>query len=147
MLVCEDGRFEAHSFVLVMRSKTLAAQLGQSFAQAESCECGRPAIKEIRMQERMTKQTIERMLEFMYTDDMSLDCVEEASHLLYAADFYQIDRLCEICQNTIANNLTVENAAEMLTTSDFHSANALKVAILKFIVRNIAPISRTPGRR
>ena len=145
VLVCENVRFNTHVFVLVMRSKTLEAQISPSFLQAGECECKRPVIKEIRMQEGITAHTTESMLRFMYLDELEIECIEEASNLLYAADFYQIDRLYEICQNVIADKLTVDNAADMLTLAEFHSVAALKAAIVRFVVRNIASVSCTPG--
>ena len=97
------------------------------------------------MEEGIDARTTRRILEFMYTDEIDIENVEEASHLLNAADFYQIDRLHEMCQNVIADNLTIENAAEMLTAAEFHSADLLKKAIVKFVVRNIAAVSCTAG--
>jgi speckle-type POZ protein len=137
-LVCGDERLAAHRLVLRMRSPVFAAQLddvGPLQADASAV----PVPPEI------TPQTLRRLLEFIYTDELQPASPEEATHLLNAADHYDVPRLFAICERALCAVLSVDNAAETLTLADQHSAAGLKGAALRFVAANVVAVMATPG--
>ncbi len=65
--------------------------------------------------------------------------------MLNAADHYGLSRLFGICERALCAALRVENAAEMLTLADQHSAAALKGTALRFVAANAVAVLATAG--
>lgn len=64
--------------------------------------------------------------------------------LYYAANKYQLDRLKSMCEATLNQSLTTENAAEMLLFADVNDAQHLKTLCIRFISRH-PDVSTTEG--
>ena len=69
--------------------------------------------------------------------------MEVVSALLGAADKYQMDVLKEMCENVLSSTLLIENALELLSLGDMHSAHDLKKNALDIIVSNAKKITKT----
>lgn len=84
------------------------------------------------------------ILKYLYTDttDINLDTVMD---LLQAADLFCIDRLKNICEQTILSSIDIENAAGLLQTSDQHGALELREAALRYIINEFDSVSKTAG--
>jgi hypothetical protein len=103
----------------------------------------------------ITPATLKRLLHFLYTDELEPQSAEEASHLLNAADHYDVPQLFAICERTLidalsvdnasVHNASVDNAATTLTLADQHSATRLKNAALRFVAANTLAVMATPG--
>jgi speckle-type POZ protein len=93
------------------------------------------------------EHTLRRTLTVIYTDELVPESAEEAQHLLNAADHYGLPRLRAICENTLAESLSVDNAAFTLTLAEQHGAAALKDAALRFVASNAVPVMATEGWR
>jgi hypothetical protein len=136
-LLCSDERLPAHRLVLCTRSPVFAAQLDEGPMQADPAAVPVPP--------EITPHTLRRLLHFLYTDELELASPEEATHLLNAADHYNMPRLFAICERALGAALSVDNAADTLTLADQHSAAALKDAALRFMAANAAAVMATPG--
>jgi speckle-type POZ protein len=134
-LVCGDERIAAHSLLLRTRSPVFAAQLDPGPLQADASAVPVPP--------EITPHTLRRLLLFLYTDELEPVSPEEATHLLNAADHYDVPRLFAICERTLCVALSVENAAETLTLADQHSAARLKDAALRFVAGNALAVMAT----
>ncbi len=134
-LVCGGERLAAHALVLRARSPVLAAQLSDGPLRADADAV--PVLPEI------TPHTLRRLLHFLYTDELEPASAEEASHLLNAADHYDVPRLFAICERMLHHALSADNAAMTLTLADQHSATGLKDAALRFVAANAAAVIST----
>jgi len=65
--------------------------------------------------------------------------------LFKAADIYGIRKLKSICEQTIIQNINLENAASIFVEADTHFADRLREVSLKFILKYFDPISKTFG--
>uniref|UniRef100_A0A914XFU3 Speckle-type POZ protein n=1 Tax=Plectus sambesii TaxID=2011161 RepID=A0A914XFU3_9BILA len=64
-----------------------------------------------------------------------------AVSLLPAADKYAIDSLRDICVANMLDDLTVENAYEMLLVAEKHSIKELKNECIALITQNSSPLA------
>lgn len=74
------------------------------------------------------------MLEYLYTGETGA-INELAPDLLRIAEKYDLPGLKEDCEDAICCQITIENAAEMLSYSCTHNAKLLKQYVLDFIKR------------
>ena len=65
--------------------------------------------------------------------------------LFKAADIYGIRKLKSICEQTIIQNISIHNAANIFAEADNHFADRLREVSLKYILKNFDPISQTDG--
>jgi speckle-type POZ protein len=134
-LVCGEEQLAAHALVLRARSPVFAAQLADGPLRADADAVPVPP--------EITPDTLHRLLHFLYTDELEPESAEEASHLLNAADHYDVQRLFAICERTLSAALNVETVATTLTLADQHSATGLKDAALRFVAANAAAVMAT----
>jgi speckle-type POZ protein len=92
----------------------------------------------------MEAEVFESLLHFIYTDSLSqmthegndegakLD-VMRASHLLVAADRYDIKRLKFICEQKLCSHIDTDMVATSLVLAQQHSCHGLKEACLQFL--------------
>ncbi|EPQ11801.1 Speckle-type POZ protein B [Myotis brandtii] len=86
----------------------------------------------------------EEMMCFIYTGKApNLD--KMADGLLAAADKYALERLKVLCEEALSRQLCEENAAEMLTLADLHSADQLKTQAVDFINSHAEGVLETSG--
>jgi speckle-type POZ protein len=136
-LVCGEQRLAAHALVLRARSRVFAAQL------ASGPMCADPDA--VPVPPEITPHTLRRLLHFLYTDELEIASPEEATHLLHAADHYDVPCLFAVCERTLSDALTIDNAATTLTLADQQSATALKHAALRFVAAHTLAVMATPG--
>jgi speckle-type POZ protein len=136
-LLCGGKRLEAHSLLLCARSPVFAAQLAEGPLRADASAVPVPP--------EITPHTLRRLLHFLYTDELEPVSAEEASHLLNAADHYNVPRLFAICERTLCSALAIDTVATTLTLADQHGATALKHAALRFLVANAVAVMATLG--
>jgi speckle-type POZ protein len=77
---------------------------------------------------------VEEMLNYMYTGEVK-SLADKAPKLFQIAEKYDIPGLKKKCEYSLADNLTVENAADVLIVAHFHNAEALKAKVISFINR------------
>jgi len=77
---------------------------------------------------------VDGMLEYMYTAQVE-SLADKAPDLLQIAEKYDLQGLKEECEHQIAENLTVENAADVLVMAHLYNASILKPKVIDFINR------------
>lgn len=140
--------FFAHKAILAARSPVFQAMFEH---EMEEKRFNRVEITD------MDNEVLHEMLRFIYTGKIDKERLEKFdADLLAAADKvcvvvcycclltlklilciyfpqYDLERLKVLCEESLCNNLTVENSAEVLTLADMHSATQLKAYALDFI--------------
>ncbi|XP_014400483.1 PREDICTED: speckle-type POZ protein A [Myotis brandtii] len=92
----------------------------------------------------MEPGVFKEMMCFIYTGKApNLD--KMADGLLAAADKYALERLKVLCEEALSRQLCEENAAEMLTLADLHSADQLKTQAVDFINSHAEGVLETSG--
>jgi len=78
-----------------------------------------------------------RLLRFIYGGVLSQPSKETAAPLLAAAQKYGLEPLKESCAHAIADEVTVENACEILLLADAHACPNLKKKCVETIKKNL----------
>ena len=135
---CEDQTFDAHQVILSARSPVFRAMF-----QAEMKEKN---TRQVEIQDLKAK-VIPEMLKYIYNgtcciNDTKPD-IEIVSALLEAADKYQMDILKEMCETVLSGTLVIDNALQLLSLGDMHTAHDLKKNALDLIVNNAKEITGT----
>lgn len=127
--------FKVHKAVLASRSVVFRAHF-----EHDTTECHTNCVRS-----PLDSEVLREVLTYIYSDKApKVD--EMPEKLLAAADFYQLCRLKNLCEEALQKKLTVENAIETLQLADLHSANTLKRLTLEFIKDGHAKlITRTEG--
>jgi speckle-type POZ protein len=128
--------FSAHRSVLAARSSVLKAEL-LGVMKDNSCD----PIKINDMEAHVFKS----LLHFIYTDclpELAHERTDDiatrrdvviASHLLVAADRYNIERLKLICEEKLCNNIDSNMVATTLALAEQHNCNGLMDACFEFL--------------
>lgn len=124
--------FSAHRSMLAARSPVVKAEL----FGAMRAEAADPI--EI---DDIEADVFKSLLHFIYTDslpestneDATLDDVVTASHLLVAADRYDIERLKLICEEKLCNHIDTKMVASSLALDEQHSCDGPKEACFEFL--------------
>uniref|UniRef100_A0A6P7F2T9 Inhibitor of Bruton tyrosine kinase n=1 Tax=Diabrotica virgifera virgifera TaxID=50390 RepID=A0A6P7F2T9_DIAVI len=89
------------------------------------------------------KNTVEALLEYLYTDSLSKLNALEVDHLfnvVILADQLFVQRLKEQCELLLSDLLTMKNVIQVLSFADVYCANKLKYCCMMFIIANITPL-------
>ncbi|GFS95074.1 speckle-type POZ protein B [Nephila pilipes] len=119
--------FPAHKCILGARSPVFRAMFTNDM---------REKVSECISIEDLDDDTVQRMLLYMYTDELEGLQWESARGLYAAADKYEILSLKKKCSSFLMANFCPLNACEVLILADMHSDDDLKTAVQDFILRH-----------
>lgn len=135
---CEDQTFDAHQVILATRSPVFRAMFQAEMKEKDSRQL---VIRDLKA------TVIPEMLKYIYTGSCCVKDekpdMEEVSALLEAADKYQMDVLKEMCEKVLSSTLLIDNALQLLSLGDMHSAHDLKKNALDIIVNNAKKVTET----
>jgi speckle-type POZ protein len=137
MLLCSDGEtLAAHALLLSLRSPVFEAQLSGPLA-GES--------QTLTVPDDIHSPVMRRVLDYVYTDELTVTSHEEGQHLLNAADHYGMTGLLAIAERALIDSLPFKDAALTLTLAEQHGAAALKRETLNFVAAHSIAVMDTPG--
>lgn len=134
-LVVDDGEFQVHRGILAARSEVFCAMFDKTMKEGIS---GTAVIED------MDKEVLNELLYYIYSGRVK-NLKEYGPGLLVASDKYNIPMLKEICEDFLANNLSLEVACEGLILADIHTCNSLKPRCTKFLIDNALQVTKTTG--
>ncbi|GBO44466.1 Speckle-type POZ protein [Araneus ventricosus] len=118
--------FHAHKSVLCARSPVFASMLTTNMKEK---------LMNCIQVEDLEDSTIDQFLLFLYTDILEDLQWESAIQLYYAADYYQVQRLKDMCTSFMITGLNKSNMGDLLILADKHQDSDLKTAVEKFICK------------
>ncbi|XP_057321493.1 speckle-type POZ protein B-like [Microplitis mediator] len=126
-LVVGEVEIPAHKVVLAAHSPVFKAMLLSGMKEAKQ---GEIEIKNV------DADIISEMLEYFYKGETkaSFD-TEVALKMIELADIYQIEKLKNICQNTLLNNMSIDNIFDIVDVADDHNIEELRDQAIKFMVK------------
>jgi len=128
-IICDDGKerklFNVHRVIISAGSPVFNAMLTNNCKESIDKSA---TISDISI------DTMEKLLHFMYTDNVEMDNAD--TDLLLAANKYQIGKLKAICESHLINGLTESNAFHLGVVSDLHGSELFKNEVAKFIAKN-----------
>ena len=130
--VVEDQKVFGHKF-LMSRSSYFSALLAGGMAESSSKEV---VLSGVSLAGFLLVQ------KYLYTDKAEVT-LENAMELFELADRFCIERLKRICELTILNSISVENAPNILLAADQLSARTLRDTTMRFILEKFDAASKT----
>ncbi|CAI5482502.1 unnamed protein product [Closterium sp. Yama58-4] len=116
----DGAKIGAHRCILSAWSPVFARMFGGGFKEEKA---GSIHIED------MNRQTLEMLLNFMYTGDVEVtEATTKELELLIAADKYGVEALKKLLDAALPKHLNGENVFECLKVSEMHSAPTLKEA-------------------
>lgn len=134
-LICQGKEFKAHKIILASRSPVFSAMFEHGMKESRESIVEIPDIE---------PEIMKELLKFIYYEKVD-NLEKHACSILVAATKYQIEKLMNICQKLMYENLSIENAVEMLILADVYNAEKLKSKAISFVVANIKDVRSTPG--
>ncbi|XP_041418088.1 inhibitor of Bruton tyrosine kinase isoform X2 [Xenopus laevis] len=136
MMKSEDGKeFHCHKCVLCARLEYFNSMLSSSWIEASCCS---------QLEMPIHSDVLQVILDYIYTDEVltvkESANVEFVCNVLVIADQLLIVRLKEICEVTIAERITLKNAAELLEFAALYNADQLKLSCLQFVGLNMGAL-------
>jgi speckle-type POZ protein len=130
----QDRNTNAHKFILSLRSPVFKAMFESPMFDAKT--------NSLNFREFVYEPVLE-FVRFMYNDAVNETVLSEhAEQLLILANKYDVMNLKIITQNyLLSNNITTDNALDMLMLAITHNAESLKVNCHEIIRRNKAILS------
>ncbi|CAL1281806.1 unnamed protein product [Larinioides sclopetarius] len=119
--------FSAHKNVLYARSSVFRATLTNDMKE-KNTDC-------IKVED-LEDETVQRLLLFLYTDNLEELQWESAIQLYYAADKYAIGKLKVLCSSFLIDNLNTSTASRILLLADNHNDTELKRIVEDFILEH-----------
>ncbi|XP_019157283.1 PREDICTED: BTB/POZ and MATH domain-containing protein 3-like isoform X3 [Ipomoea nil] len=134
-----EETFKAHKLILAARSPVFKAQFFGLI--------GNPNTDKVELED-IEPSIFKAMLQFLYTDQLpnlheiigsTSTCTSTImmQHLLAAADRFGLDRLKQLCEAKLCEEVTVDTVATTLSLADQHRCLQLKTICLKFAATNL----------
>ncbi|XP_065222352.1 speckle-type POZ protein-like isoform X1 [Planococcus citri] len=120
------SNYPAHKYILAARSPFFAAM----FRRKDSKD---GKLRKIRINvTHMDEEVLRAMLRYIYTGKYE-NLGKLADKLFVAAAKYGLEGLKKICERTLCETLTAENADDMFVFAKKHHANELKSKVIEFL--------------
>ncbi|KAK2968545.1 hypothetical protein RJ640_009390 [Escallonia rubra] len=144
-----DLTFKAHKLILAARSPVFRAQF---FGLV-----GDPDMDEVVLED-IEPSIFKAMLLFIYSDEIpNLQEITGSTsmcsstiilqHLLAAADRFGLDRLKQLCEAKLCEEVSSDTVATTLSLADQHHCSQLKDICLKFAAANLGVVMQSEGFR
>jgi len=128
-----EGRpFHAHRIALLASSEAFRAMFNQGFREKDATCISIP---------NLSWAVFEVMMAYVYTGSAKVP-EELAQEVLQAADMYLLEGLKRLCENTIAQGLSVDNLGEVLSLSEAYSAPQLAKACCLFALKEVDELTK-----
>ncbi|XP_009785861.1 BTB/POZ and MATH domain-containing protein 3 isoform X2 [Nicotiana tabacum] len=142
-----EETFKGHKLILAARSPVFRAQFFGLI--------GNPNTDKVELED-IEPSIFKAMLQYIYSDELpdlgeitgsTSTCTSTImmQHLLAAADRFGLDRLKELCEVKLCEEVNVDTVATTLSLAELHCCPQLKAICLKFAATNLGVVMQTEG--
>lgn len=128
--ICGDQTIKAHKNILCSRSSVFASMLQSDMVEGKT---GQVNIQDI------DSAIFRQFLKSLYTGILPKLTVDSAFQFYEASDKYGTDVVKQQCANFLTDNLSAENACDILILSDRHSDIGFKKNVMEYIIKEKIP--------
>ncbi|KAF8771047.1 Speckle-type POZ protein like [Argiope bruennichi] len=129
ILTTENEAFPVHKCILCLQSPVFRKMFETDMKEA--------ANKRVDIND-LDRNTLNRFLLYLYTNNLHNLHWEIATKLFYAADKYQVTALRAKCSSFLKSNLTMFNVCEVLQLADLHQDEDLSLVCTDFVLQQDA---------
>ncbi len=136
VVVVGEKEFKVHRVILAAHSPVFKKMFETEMREQKE---GRVVLDDA------TPDVIEELLTYMYTGELP-NLMELKEERFQAADKYEITctHLKAVCEAALCDNITVDNALDMLILADSHNAEQLRALCKHFIGDRLTEVRNTP---
>ena len=131
--IVAESTFPAHKIILAAASRVFTAMFQKDRKENQTNQVDVVDVE---------PQVFQEMLRYIYTGKVD-NSDTMAPELMAAAEKYQLEQLKNICEGTLADGLSVDNAVDLLIMADTYSAAMLKNKTLDLITSHKAEVRQT----
>lgn len=129
-ILCGDETIKAHRNVLCCRSEVFASMFQSDMVEGKT---GQVKISD-------TDGAIFReFLRYLYTGSLPELTADVALRFYEIADKYAVDSLKKQCANFLVDNISVDNACEVLIIADQHNDSELRKNVIEYMIEEKIP--------
>ena len=141
LVAADKKEFKAHKLILAARSTFFETRFSSRWQEQNTSEsCDKVELTDV------PGNVMEVMLSYMYTGEVA--AIEEvATSVLPFAEEYGLEGLRKMCEQSLAESLTSDNAVELLITANAHNALDLKKVSMDYISSNVVSVRKSEGWR
>lgn len=129
-ITCEDKTFKAHRIILEARCGIFSAMLKSNMLEDNT---GLIKVEDIRA------SVFESFLGYLYSGTIPDLNIDTAKELYEVGDKYAMEELKKACSEFLTNNLSEDNACEVLVLADLHSDEDFRKDVLSDMVYKKIP--------
>ncbi|XP_014238851.1 speckle-type POZ protein-like [Trichogramma pretiosum] len=136
-VVCnvQNSKFKAHKLVLAAKSDVFVGMFEHDMLENSSNVVNIDDIE---------PEVFQKLLEFMYTEELPEMTFDNWSKLIVAADKYQVDDLKRLCQEGLMRTYSEGTAVRLLVLTDLLDLWEIREPVLDFIIKKKEVIANTP---
>lgn len=131
----EGKEVKAHKCILCARSEHFRAMLTAGMRESYNESIEIPDI---------SYRVFLKLLEFIYTDHLEIK-QGTAEEILTVANMFLLERLKNLCEDSLSETICIENIVELLVLADRHQATELKKVCVDFAIRNFETVVKLPN--
>jgi hypothetical protein len=126
-IVCDGKIFECHKSIIANKSDALETMItNRKFNEGQK--------NQLKIED-FDSETVRMMIHFVYCNELP-EGAKCSINLLLIADKYNIKSLVQFCQEELSQNLSLENALQILEISEKIDVDHLRVETLAFVANN-----------
>ena len=133
-IICKSQQIECHKLVLCCASNVFEAMF--SHMETTEAQSGKVEINDIQA------DTMKTLLDFLYNGEVEEKKMINAA-LLRSAHKYNILELMEYCTEYLKQNVSVENATDVLVSAHLTDQKDLFDIVSKFVIENYGKLVKT----
>ena len=141
LVAADKKEFKAHKLILAAQSDFFKTRFSSRWQDQKSAESS----DKVELTD-VPCNVMEVMLSYMYTGEVA--AIEEvAISVLPFAEEYGLEGLRKMCEQSLAESLTSDNAVDLLITANAHNALDLKKVSMDYISSNAVSVRKSEGWR
>ena len=126
-IVCDGKIFDCHKSIIANKSDALETMItNRKFNEGQK--------NQLKIED-FDSETVRMMIHFVYCNELP-EGAKCSINLLLIADKYNIKSLVQFCQEELSQNLSLENALQILEISEKIDVDHLRVETLAFVAKN-----------
>ena len=141
LVAADKKEFRAHKAILAAQSDFFKTRFSSRWQDQKTSESS----EKVELAD-VPGNVMEVMLSYMYTGEVA--AIEEvAISVLPFAEEYGLEGLRKMCEQSLAESLTSDNAVDLLITANAHNALDLKKVCMDYISSNVVSVRKSEGWR
>ena len=136
VVTCGSKEYKCHRVILAGRSSVFKAMFSYDLKENRSSEV---------VIEDLGENTVNEMINYMYSGNLEMNLNDQAIDLLTAADKYDLKELKERCESHLCQVIDIANVCDILIVAYLHNSKSLLDVAFQFVYDNGDDVLKKTG--